>query len=359
MKSLPKARIGDVCRLVNGRAFKPTDWNKHGLPIVRIQNLNNLNANFNYFNGEVKEKFLIDNGELLFSWSGTPGTSFGAFFWQRGRAVLNQHIFRVLVDSAKVDKNYFRYALNSRINHIIDQSHGGVGLKHITKGKLEATTVPFPTLTEELLRSTFLDMFGDPVTNPKGWHSVSINDIVSAVRDGPHVSPKYSDSGIPILSTRNVRPNKLLLEDVKYVTEETYSELVRKFQPKHGDVLLTKGGTTGYAKVVDWNWNFAVWVHLAVLRPKENVRPEFLEAALNSQNCYAQSQRYTHGIANRDLGLTRIRKIQLSLPPLELQDKYCLFREKSIQKLYLQQNSFEESDNLFNSLLQKAFRGEL
>ena len=146
---------------------------------------------------------------------------------------------------------------------------------------------------------------------------------------------------------------------MKYVTEETYSELGRRFQPKCGDVLLTKGGTTGYAKVVDWDWSFAVWVHLAVLRPKEDVRPEFLEAALNSQNCYAQSQRYTHGIANRDLGLTRIKKIQLSLPPLELQDKYCLFREETQKKLQHQENSFDESENLFNSLLQKAFRGEL
>ncbi|MUL35065.1 restriction endonuclease subunit S [Gloeocapsopsis dulcis] len=149
MSPFPEVEIGSVCTLINGRAFKPSDWSKSGLPIVRIQNLNDPDCGFNYFNGEVKEQFLIDLGELLFSWSGTPGTSFGAFFWNQGKAVLNQHIFRVLVNEDQVDKRYFRYALNYRIDRIIAQSHGGVGLKHITKGKLEATKVPLPRLEEQ------------------------------------------------------------------------------------------------------------------------------------------------------------------------------------------------------------------
>ena len=216
-------------------------------------------------------------------------------------------------------------------------------------------------LTEELLRSQFLEMFGDPVTNPKGWEVITIKDIVSEIKDGPHVSPKYSDShdAIPILSTRNVRPGRLIMDDVKFVSKETYQELVRRFRPQYGDVLLTKGGTTGYAKAVDWKWDFAIWVHLAALRPTERIRPAFLEAVLNTPNCYAQSQRYTHGIANRDLGLTRIKKIQLSLPPLDLQDQYCAFRQRVLRKMEYQVQCSESTDNLFNSLLQRAFRGGL
>ncbi len=214
-------------------------------------------------------------------------------------------------------------------------------------------------LTEELLRSAFLEMFGDPVTNPKGWEMVTVSDIVSDVRDGPHVSPEYSDDGIPILSTRNIRPARLVMEDVKYISEKTYSKLVKQFKPQHGDVLLTKGGTTGFAKAVDWNWSFAIWVHLAALRPTKRIRPEFLEAALNSPSCYKQSQLYTHGIANRDLGLSRIRKIQLFLPPLHLQEQYCNLRQRLLKQLTTQESSLRESDRLFNSLLQRAFRGEL
>ena len=86
--------LGNVIELVNGRAFKPTDWTKDGLKIVRIQNLNNPSAQYNRFSGEVRKRFLIDDGNLLVSWSGTPGTSFGAFIWHGGKAILNQHIFR-------------------------------------------------------------------------------------------------------------------------------------------------------------------------------------------------------------------------------------------------------------------------
>ena len=99
---LPKGwvdrRLIDLVTLVNGCAFKPTDWGQIGLPIVRIQNLNNAEAPFNYFAGNRSENFLIDTGDLLFAWSGTPGTSFGAHVWRGGRAWLNQHIFHVLFD---------------------------------------------------------------------------------------------------------------------------------------------------------------------------------------------------------------------------------------------------------------------
>ena len=88
-------RIGDVFDLVNGKAFKPSDWSDVGDPIVRIQNLNDKNAPYNYCNTPCEEKYYLHGGELLFSWSGTPGTSFGAFIWHGGKAVLNQHIFIV------------------------------------------------------------------------------------------------------------------------------------------------------------------------------------------------------------------------------------------------------------------------
>ncbi|AEI69102.1 restriction modification system DNA specificity domain-containing protein [Corallococcus macrosporus] len=143
------ARIGDLCQLINGRAFKPTDWAKSGLPIVRIQNLNDPSSSFNYFNKEVDPRFLIGKGELLFAWSGTPGTSFGAHIWSGGPAVLNQHIFRVLINERFLDKTYLKFALNHRVATFIEKAHGGVGLRHITKGKFEETDLPVPPLNEQ------------------------------------------------------------------------------------------------------------------------------------------------------------------------------------------------------------------
>lgn len=91
----PMVRVGDVLKLINGRAFKPSEWAEEGLPIVRIQNLNKPDAPFNYYEGDLPGKFLLTDGDLLFAWSGTPGTSFGAHIWRGGPAWLNQHIFKV------------------------------------------------------------------------------------------------------------------------------------------------------------------------------------------------------------------------------------------------------------------------
>lgn len=153
MSELPtgwtEAEIGGLCDLINGRAFKPTDWTESGLPIVRIQNLNNPKKPFNRFDGEVRERFLIDSGDLLFAWSGTPGTSFGAHVWTGGPAVLNQHIFNVKFDGASLDREFFRHAINQKLNELIDKAHGGVGLRHVTKGKFEETKVSLPPLPEQ------------------------------------------------------------------------------------------------------------------------------------------------------------------------------------------------------------------
>lgn len=136
-------RLGNVCKLTNGMAFKPSDWRTTGVPIVRIQNLNDEKADFNYCDSEIiDEKCLIDSGTLLFSWSGTPGTSFGAYIWNRGKAVLNQHIF--IVDPIGIDQVFLKMTLDANMAKIIEKSHGGAGLRHITKSDLEEIPIFVP-----------------------------------------------------------------------------------------------------------------------------------------------------------------------------------------------------------------------
>lgn len=143
-------RIGDELELLNGMAFKPTDWIPSGLPIVRIQNLNNPLARFNFCDpAKARDRSLINDGAFLISWSGTPGTSFGAFIWQRGAAVLNQHIFRCDFKTKNFDVAFLRLAINGRLDEMIAKAHGGVGLQHITKGKLEAMLIALPPLAEQ------------------------------------------------------------------------------------------------------------------------------------------------------------------------------------------------------------------
>jgi len=164
---------------------------------------------------------------------------------------------------------------------------------------------------------------------PEGTSLVKLGYLCNKVSDGPHFSPSYVDDGVMFLSAGNIRPDRWLLEDVKQISERDYREFCKRIIPEIGDVLYTKGGTTGVAKVVDLNERFQVWVHIAVLKlQKEKVNPNYLAYALNSPNCYEQSQLYTRGATNKDLGLTRMINIVLPLPSLEEQKQIVAYLDK-------------------------------
>jgi len=140
-------QIGDVADYINGRAFKPNEWETSGIPIVRIQNLNG-SSEFNYCQKNVEQKYYIDHNELLFSWSGSRGTSFGPFIWKKDKAVLNQHIFKVQIYQ-NIYKLYLYYALKYITELIEKNAHGSAGLVHITKKHLERFLIPVPSFVEQ------------------------------------------------------------------------------------------------------------------------------------------------------------------------------------------------------------------
>lgn len=160
-----------------------------------------------------------------------------------------------------------------------------------------------------------------PFEIPEGWKWVRLGEIIFGVADGPHFSPKYQERGIPFISTRNISSGRLDLSTAKYISRELHEELCKRCKPKKGDVLYTKGGTTGIAAVNDSDVEFNVWVHVAVLSLDQHVYPYYLAMALNSPHCYELSQEYTHGTSNRDLGLTRMVRITLPLPPIAEQKR--------------------------------------
>jgi type I restriction enzyme, S subunit len=143
--------IAESMRLVNGRAFKPSDWVTRGLPIIRIQNLNDPKATFNYFFGPVEEKYIIEAGDLLFAWSGTTGTSFGARVWHGPTGILNQHIFKVLPDKKKLSTDYALLVLLQVQEKIEKQAHGfKASFVHVKKSDLVGIGLPLPpTKTEQ------------------------------------------------------------------------------------------------------------------------------------------------------------------------------------------------------------------
>ncbi len=144
-KKWPQARLDGVCGLVNGRAFKPEEWETEGLPIIRIQNLNDPTKPFNYTRQSLPEKVRVRTGDILFSWSGTPGTSFGCFRWSGPEGWLNQHIFNVRLNG-ELDGEFFICQLNLKLGELIGKAHGGVGLQHVTKGMVDETMLLVPPI---------------------------------------------------------------------------------------------------------------------------------------------------------------------------------------------------------------------
>ena len=213
---------------------------------------------------------------------------------------------------------------------------------------------------DSLTQSIFIEMFGDPLTNPMGWPDAKLGDLTLSASDGPHVSPTYAESGIPFLSTRHVRPGEVTWDDMKFISPSDAAIQWKKCKPQLGDILYTKGGTTGFAAIVDTAIEFAVWVHVALLKPNLlKVHAKWLECMLNSAYCYRQSQDFTHGIANRDLGLKRMVNIRMYQPPLSLQNEFASRMLVHSALVKSNREALAELDRLFASLQHRAFQGEL
>lgn len=150
-------RLGNLCRLVNGNAYKESDWSRQGIPIIRIQNLNDASKPFNYWSGGIQGRVAVKPGNVLLAWSGTPGTSFGAHKWERGFGVLNQHIFRVDFKDGEILSDWAVRAINFQLDILIGKAHGGVGLRHVTKGEVESLEIPLPPLAEQRRIATILN----------------------------------------------------------------------------------------------------------------------------------------------------------------------------------------------------------
>jgi len=209
-----------------------------------------------------------------------------------------------------------------------------------------------------LVKSRFVEMFGDPVTNPMGWMRSTIGESCHYVKDGPHVSPKYVEdgTGIPFISTRNlVGSDGIDWSTAKYISEADYEIYTKKCKPERGDILYSKGGTTGIARYVNTDIRFANWVHVAVLKFGDNLNGIFFEHMLNSDYCYRQSQLLTKGIVNRDLVLGSMKQVQFFIPPLDLQTRFADFVRQADKSKFEIQQGLEKLELQYNALMQQYF----
>jgi type I restriction enzyme S subunit len=200
---------------------------------------------------------------------------------------------------------------------------------------------------------------------PRGWCWTALGQLVWSVKDGPHYSPTYTDApdGVPFITGGNVRPSGVDFDSAKRISPALHVELCKRVRPEVGDLLYTKGGTTGIARVNTYARDFSVWVHVAVLKLAGHVEPFYLQHALNSPFCYAQAQRQTHGVGNQDLGLTRMIGISVPLPPLMEQrriiaevDRQLSIADETEPAVVAQ---LARASRLRQAVLKTAFEGKL
>ena len=148
------SRMGDIASYINGAAFKPKDWSREGRPIIRIQNLNDPDAEFNYYDGELDAKYLVKPGDVLVSWA----THLEAYIWNGPEAWLNQHIFKVVFDKGEVDKVFFIYAANVALKEAFKKAHGfKATMEHIKRGDFEDSEVMIPNIAVQNQFAAFVE----------------------------------------------------------------------------------------------------------------------------------------------------------------------------------------------------------
>jgi type I restriction enzyme S subunit len=171
----PQKELGELATFVNGSAFKPEEWSQEGLPIVRIQNLTQGDAPYNYYSGDTSKKVCLNTGDILVSWSAT----LGVFTWSKGPALLNQHIFKVVFDKLDIEQSFFIYTVKLALEKMADKAHGST-MRHVVKKDFDSTKVSFPSMREQQrfvsiaeqadkskfydFKSQFIEMFGNPLS---------------------------------------------------------------------------------------------------------------------------------------------------------------------------------------------------
>lgn len=372
-------RLGDVATYINGYAFKPEDRGEEGLPIIRIQDLTGNVHDLGFYNGEYPKKVEINDGDILISWS----ASLGVYIWSEGKALLNQHIFKVVFDKVAIDKNYFVYAVRRKLVEMGMKTHGAT-MKHIVKKDFDATLIPYPTLDKQaeiaanlnkvssiieareqelqlldnLIKARFVEMFGDPVANEKGWTTKPLLDM-GKCKNGMNFH--YDDKGIEInclgvgdfknlsiIDNTEELPTILLNEmpseeyllkddDIVFVRSNGNKALVgRSLAVYPGDVPTTFSGFCIRYRKHD---NEITVPYLLRVLKTDSMRMKMAGRGANIQNLNQQI----------------LGTLVIPVPPVELQNQFAAFVTEVNKSKVKVQKALDETQKLFDSLMQQYF----
>ena len=365
-------RLGDVATYINGYAFKPSDWSNEGKPIIRIQDLTDNSYQMNRFNGRIPEKYYVKKGDVLISWS----ASLGVYRWTGEDAVLNQHIFKVVFDKTEVDKEFFIIQAEKILKDAQTQTHGAT-MKHLTKPMFDSLRFYYPPLAEQreivmkmgavrrsiekrkaqlkklddLVKSQFIEMFGDIVRNEREWTCESVEQVAPAVPYKGQIAS--SDGKFWLLNLDMVEAqtgeviSKVMVDPTEIGNSTTTFDrgnvLYSKLRPYLNKVVIPT--ESGYATS-----------ELLPLRPNPGkLNRYYFASALRSDAFVGYIQEQVAGAKMPRVSMGVFRAFRIPCPPMLLQEQFARFVEQTDKSKFRIKQSLEKLDTLYKALLQKYF----
>jgi len=344
-------KLGDVATYINGYAFKPEDRGEVGLPIIRIQDLTGNAYDLGFYNGDYPKRIEINDGDVLISWS----ASLGVYVWNRGRALLNQHIFKVQFDKVNIDKSYFVYAVRQKLAEMAMKTHGAT-MKHIVKKDFEETLIPYPSLKKqieigtnldkidniivarkqqlellgELVKARFVELFGDAIYNDKGWENDTVEKLCKEIYGGGTPSKShpeyYEDGDIPWVSSKDMKTDVLTDSQIK-INQLGVDNSTARMVPINSVIMVIRSGILKHTLPVAINAvPITVNQDLKVFIPNKRVLTRFLAIQFKMHEKDILSG--VRAVTADNIEFNSLKQRELIVPPIELQQEYVTFLEQ-------------------------------
>lgn len=365
-------KIREICNITMGQSPSSATYNENGDGLPFFQGAADFGKKFPMTRVWCSSPLKIAYaGDILISVRAPVGTMNIA----TSECCIGRGLAAIKVDEDACDSNYFWFALESKISELNNKGSGST-FKAISKSILEETEIPLPELEEqrkiakiltgienisfarqqqlakldELVKARFVEMFAS-ISN-----KVNMEDVCKIITDGTHQPPKFTTEGIPFLFVSNIITNKICYDAEKFITEEVYTELVKRTPIEMGDVLLSTVGSYGHPAVVKSERPFCFQRHIAYLKPdRDRINSEYLHSAILSDEVQRQIDERVKGIAQKTLNLSEIRKLQFPLPSIEKQNQFAAFVGQIDKSKISIKKSIEQMEILKRALMQQYF----
>ncbi|MEM9774110.1 MAG: restriction endonuclease subunit S [Chloroflexota bacterium] len=396
--------LKEVLFFQEGPGVRKWQFTSEGVKLVNVKNIVDGKLNLDNTDRHLSEEetygkyahFLADAGDLVMA---SSGATWGKTAWigeEHLPLCMNTSMIRFRpLDDKVVNRNYMRWFLDSTyFSRQIERLITGSAQPNFGPSHLKQVSMILPPLAEQkriaavldkaaelrtkrqqaiahldtLLQSVFLDMFGDPLEE---WQKVEVLDLVmegkNKIRTGPFGSQllhsEFIDdpNGVAVLGIDNAVQNKFVDTKSRFISQEKYEQL-KRYTVFPGDILITIMGTCGRCAIVPENIPLAINTkHLCCITlDQSKCLPIFLKYAfLLHPDILRQLGVSKKGAIMDGLNMGAIKKLKLNLPPLTLQGKFEQIERKIFDQISKQESLFKNSELLFNSLQQRAFRGEL